>query len=439
MSRRTVEISFWPNDGRAPGGQPDLEGVGELVGQTYPSAVVFEASVSPETGVVCDLDTTFDSFTTADVAGSADAFRRAIVRLEGEAGFQALWGAEARDDRSTWTYLQPRIRDARLPSGKLLAFSLPMAPVARTLFGHARLHDAAFSYRVELVRASPQPDRVRPLIPALVELKQRAPRMTDVAEGLRQVLELARREGWHASESFGARPSNEVVKPWLEEAVVQNVTETAPFLSRDLIEMTWLAREDLTFQADDLDSFARGLRPRGYSQTAIDSASSESNPVQKPALTPQRRARALAPSKSTPYVFLSYAHKNRDFAEAVMKFLGSAGVSFWWDDGIEAGSIWDEALEERISNCSVLLPCLSADYQSSKYCRRELKFADLLDKPILPIAREAATWSDGLRFMFQELQICVLASNQSWDKLRGGLANIAAGVFLDATPAGGTK
>jgi TIR domain len=439
MARQTVEISLWPNEGRAPGGQPDLQGVGELVDQTYPSNVVFEASVSPETGVICDLDTAFDSFTTTDVEGSADAFRRAIVRLEGETGFQALWGAEARGDRSSWTYLQPRVRDARLPSGKPLAFSLPMAPVARKLFRHARLHDATFSYRVELVRANPQPDRVRPLIPALAELQQRAPSMTSVAEGLRNVLELARREGWRANESFGARSSENTVKPWLEEAVIQHVTETEPFLSRDLIEMTWLAREDLTVEAADLDSFVLGLRPRGYSRTAIDSASIESPPVQRTTLTSQGRARAFAAGKGKPYIFLSYAHKNRDFAEVVMNFLGSAGASFWWDDGIEPGSIWDEALEERISNCTVLMPCVSADYQSSKYCRRELKFADLLSKPILPVAQQAVTWSDGLRFMFQELQICVLASNQSWERLRGGLTDIAASVFQDATSAERTQ
>jgi len=33
------------------------------------------------------------------------------------------------------------------------------------------------------------------------------------------------------------------------------------------------------------------------------------------------------------------------------------------------------------------LACLSADYQNSKYCRSELKFADLLDKQILPVAK----------------------------------------------------
>ncbi|MET4630901.1 hypothetical protein ABIB83_007961 [Bradyrhizobium sp. I1.8.5] len=423
MTPQTVEISFWPNEGRIAGSQPDLTGVGELVSQTYPSKVVFEACASPDAGTACDLEVTF----APAAAPGADAFRKAVIRLEGEIGFQALWGTAAREDRSAWSYLTPQIHDVRLPSGKPLAFNLPMASIARRLLDQARVRDATFSYRVELVRTVPHPDRARPLIPALAEVLQGGTSMRGLAAGLQDVLELARREGWHATESFGTADTNGVVRAWLEEAILQNVTDAIPILRRDIIAMRWLPRNGVSIEADDLDSFALGLRPRDYVRTAIDNSSGRSQPVRRPLAFPH--VRTPAPTQTGPYVFLSYAHKNWDFAMGVMQFLTSAGVSFWWDDGIQPGSVWDEALEERISNCCLLMACLSTDYQSSKYCRRELKFADLLGKQILPVARDPVTWSDGLRLMFQDLQIMTLNSDQSWGRLRDNLANMAADVF----------
>jgi hypothetical protein len=427
MTPQNVEISFWPNEGRIAGSQPNLTGVGELVSQTYPSKAVFEAYTSPEAGTACDLDVTFAP-TSAPVAA---AFRKAVVRLEGESGFQALWGTAARENRSAWSYLTPRIQNVRLPSGKPLAFNLPMASIGRRLFDQARVRDATFSYRVELVHTVARPDRVRPLIPALAEVMQGGTNMRGLATGLRGVLELARGEGWHAVESFGISDINGVVRAWLEEAIIQNVIDAMPILRRDMIDLRWLPRNDISVEADDLDSFALGLRPRNYAQTAIDSSTGGCQPVRRPPAFPS--VRTLTPTQAGPYVFISYAHKDSDFAAVVMRFLMSVGVSFWWDDGIQPGSVWDEALEDRISNCSVLVACLSADYQSSKYCRRELKFADLLGKQIVPVARDPVAWSDGLRLMFQDLQILALNSDQRWGRLRDRLASTAADVFRYVT------
>jgi hypothetical protein len=420
MTLQSVELSFWPNQGRIAGSQPELTGIGALVSQTYPSKTVFEAYTSPEAGTACDLDVIFAS------APGAAAFRKAIIRLEGEIGFQALWDRAAREDRSAWSYFTPRILDVRLPSGKPLAFNLPMASIARRLFDQARVHDGTFSYRVELVQRGAYPDRVRPLIPALAEVLQGGTTMRSLAGGLRDVLELARREGWHAVESFGTADSSGGVRAWLEEAVIQHVTGSIPILRRDDIDIRWLPRNDMSSAADDLDSFALGLRPRDYAETAIDSASGQSQPVRRPPALPCARP---APIQTGPYVFLSYAHKDCDFAAAVMQFLTAAGVNFWWDDGLDPGAVWDEALEQRISRCRLLMACLSADYQSSRVCRRELKFADLLGKPIIPVAPGPVEWSDGLRLMFQERQISALNSDQRWVRLRDTLADIAADVF----------
>ena len=129
------------------------------------------------------------------------------------------------------------------------------------------------------------------------------------------------------------------------------------------------------------------------------------------------------------YAFISYAHTNAEFFKILLRELNTVGVRCWYDINIEAGSRWDEELEDRIRNAGVLIACMSDDYQESKYCKRELKFADLLDKTILPIAPSRWTWGPGLQMMFQELQVAFLDGGRGFTDFRRTLESVAPQVF----------
>lgn len=47
---------------------------------------------------------------------------------------------------------------------------------------------------------------------------------------------------------------------------------------------------------------------------------------------------------------------------------------------------------EGISNCKVVICCLTPKYSASRSCTREVTLADVLHKPILPIMLEGCPW-----------------------------------------------
>ncbi len=140
------------------------------------------------------------------------------------------------------------------------------------------------------------------------------------------------------------------------------------------------------------------------------------NPPPRPRSFGGGHARPALPRPAAgPFAFLSYAHAERGALDRLVAALGDHGIPFWFDDQIDPGSAWDDHLEARIRDCALLIACVSSAYEASRYCRRELKFADLLAKPILPVATSDYIWGPGLALMFQELQILRL-TGADWEQ-----------------------
>ncbi len=105
-----------------------------------------------------------------------------------------------------------------------------------------------------------------------------------------------------------------------------------------------------------------------------------------------------------PFMFVSYAHSDRTRIEPVLGALAGDGVRLWIDSDIHVGEEWDTRLETELTACSGLIAFVSGDYAASKHCRRELKFADALDKPILASSFDTAALTGGLGYIFASLQ-----------------------------------
>jgi len=119
-----------------------------------------------------------------------------------------------------------------------------------------------------------------------------------------------------------------------------------------------------------------------------------------------RPPRPLVPADAATgdFYFVSYAHKDIDTIRPILERLSSAGTRLWIDTQIEVGEEWDTRLETMITSSAGVLVFLSPHYVQSKHCRRELKFADSLDKHILASAIEEFPRQDGLGYIFASLQ-----------------------------------
>ena len=58
---------------------------------------------------------------------------------------------------------------------------------------------------------------------------------------------------------------------------------------------------------------------------------------------------------SEPYIFISYAHADREDVFAVLSELYARGYRIWFDEGITPGSEWPENIAQHLSAASLVI------------------------------------------------------------------------------------
>ena len=97
------------------------------------------------------------------------------------------------------------------------------------------------------------------------------------------------------------------------------------------------------------------------------------------------------------------------------------GCEVWYDKGIPGGVEWDAAIEERIKNCKLFLLFLSQASVDSKYVRREVRFADVCDKPIIGVKLEQVKLAHGLYMLLQQYQMLDATGNEVTNAMRNAV------------------
>lgn len=90
---------------------------------------------------------------------------------------------------------------------------------------------------------------------------------------------------------------------------------------------------------------------------------------------------------TTPYLFISHSHQDREFAHFLNERLQRAGFSTWLDvESIPEGSTWAREIEKGVENCGALIVIMSKNARESEWVERETLMAMNLRKPVF-IAR----------------------------------------------------
>ena len=87
-------------------------------------------------------------------------------------------------------------------------------------------------------------------------------------------------------------------------------------------------------------------------------------------------------------IFISYRRSDQAIARALVADLEKQGLSVWWDQHIEGGDDWRDAIVAGLESATALVILFSEDCNASKQLRKELAIADTLNKPIIPILIE---------------------------------------------------
>jgi hypothetical protein len=166
-----------------------------------------------------------------------------------------------------------------------------------------------------------------------------------------------------------------------------------------------------------LRSLALPVAPAGFTGETSDCALSAAELAAAPGPCDGRQ----------PFAFVSY--KRQDFARIVpiLRLVQELGVPVWYDRGIPGGAEWDEVIEDHVSRARFVMLFASDAAVASKYVRREVKYADALDRPILSVLLEDAALGHGLRMLLTQYQMLDARAHDFAVQLKDAVAHLAPG------------
>lgn len=86
-----------------------------------------------------------------------------------------------------------------------------------------------------------------------------------------------------------------------------------------------------------------------------------------------------------PYLFVSYAHQDKEAVYIELVRLKKQGFNVWYDEGISPGSRWSEELAQRIANCSLFIYYVTPRSVVSRNCQDEALYVLEAGDPFLAV------------------------------------------------------
>jgi|GEM_PF-7083528 hypothetical protein len=93
------------------------------------------------------------------------------------------------------------------------------------------------------------------------------------------------------------------------------------------------------------------------------------------------------------HIFVSYSHKDTEYAHKLAQKLQSEGFDVWIDVRLDYGSQWPLEIQKQLDNCDAFILIMSPRSFASDWVQSELSRAKRKGKPIFPLLLEGdETW-----------------------------------------------
>lgn len=115
------------------------------------------------------------------------------------------------------------------------------------------------------------------------------------------------------------------------------------------------------------------------------------------------------------YIFVSYAHSDRDEVFKVLNEFEKRGYRFWYDDGIAPGSEWPEDIAQHLNGSYIVMAFITPRAVASHNCRREINYALSQNKNFLSVILEPTEMSAGLEMQLSAQQSVIRNNYPGWD------------------------
>jgi hypothetical protein len=118
-----------------------------------------------------------------------------------------------------------------------------------------------------------------------------------------------------------------------------------------------------------------------------------------------------------PYIFISYAHKDKARVYPIIEGLQRRGLRVWYDEGIPGGKRYSKELADRVIKSEYMLAFISRSSLNSEFCTYEIDFAHDKKKGLIFVYLEDVPLPDEMAFMYGRLQAFYLSECGSLDGL----------------------
>ncbi|MHA1729111.1 MAG: toll/interleukin-1 receptor domain-containing protein [Promethearchaeota archaeon] len=128
-----------------------------------------------------------------------------------------------------------------------------------------------------------------------------------------------------------------------------------------------------------------------------------------------------------PYIFVSYAHKDKELVYHEIEKLHKDGFKIWYDEGIPLSTEWNTEVAKALKKSSCILVFITNQSVKSKNVQNEINFALKYDRNIVPVYLEDTILPEGLELQLITIQAIhkyKMEEIQFFEKIRSNLKKI---------------
>ncbi len=135
------------------------------------------------------------------------------------------------------------------------------------------------------------------------------------------------------------------------------------------------------------------------------------------------------------HIFISYSHKDKDYAFSLHQQLSEQGFDAWIDHRLDYGSQWPHEIQKQLDGCDAFIIILSHNAYQSEWVQSELQRAKRKQKPIFPLLLNGdEPWLSLETTQFYDVRNGGLPDLKFFKDLRKTIADAQSARTLKSTP-----
>ena len=119
------------------------------------------------------------------------------------------------------------------------------------------------------------------------------------------------------------------------------------------------------------------------------------------------------------HVFISYSHKDTEYAHTLAEELERWGIEAWIDDErIDYGSPWPRVIQENLDACPGFIVIMSSNSYNSDWVLNEVSYAQANKKEMFPLLLDGKAWVSFAAKQYADVRNGEMPPNKYFETIR---------------------